>query len=618
MALKAPTLPKALQDKGYTVADETIIKNDGIVQVEIGDSKEPTQFIPQIKKSFNNNEANYSLRDIDNEDATVVVEGEVTKYIRQGWETHIYEKPEAGESGGWEFEWLFHSKPTQIQASLRSKNLQFFKQLPLDQEIIPEEGEVVTETEHYSKDGILLKKRDEDIVNSYVVYYKNKKNNYAGGENYGTGQVGVIKRIKAIDANGDWTWLDMNIDPAGEEQNTLLHVEVSDWFDTAAYPVRVDPILGATTIGGSDLYVGTGDHFYGYKVTADATGYIPVITAYLKYVSTPASPNVKAVVLESDKSVAGVGDTATTTADFAWYHIPFSTPVSITNTNDYFVGLVVEAGFVYSRANTVTDAGWNDTSNSYTTPASASDGSATNNAMTIFATYTTTANTYIFYTSEGADQLEAKNGINASSATASLNDIVTQATADTVTTDPSNFYVMIAPGTNTDTYHQLRRSILTFDTSFLSGETVTGGNLVVNVISKVASAGDPTDGDMHVVSVSPADVTSIVAGDFDAFGSTSGGELTIADAPSSGVATLALNATGYGLINTTGDTSLGLRVEGDMENSMTWVTYSLIGFRLRGTKEGITSDVRYWPYLEVTVSAGGGGGGSFVPRVTFY
>jgi hypothetical protein len=67
-----------------------------------------------------------------------------------------------------------------------------------------------------------------------------------GGMNYMAGKVGHIYRIKAIDANGDWTWGKQNID-VGKKLHTIELPQ--DWLDKAAYPVVVDPTFGYTTLG---------------------------------------------------------------------------------------------------------------------------------------------------------------------------------------------------------------------------------------------------------------------------------------------------------------------------------------------------------------------------------
>ena len=88
--------------------------------------------------------------------------------------------------------------------------------------------------------------RPDDVIGSYAVYHKDKKNHIEGQTNYATGKVFHIYRPKAIDANGIEQWAELSY------QNGILRVTVSQGFlDNAIYPVRIDPTFGYTTAGAS-------------------------------------------------------------------------------------------------------------------------------------------------------------------------------------------------------------------------------------------------------------------------------------------------------------------------------------------------------------------------------
>lgn len=86
--------------------------------------------------------------------------------------------------------------------------------------------------------------RPENVIGSYAVYHKTKRNHKTGETNYATGKVTHIYRPKAIDANGQEVWAVLDY------QNEVLSVTVpQEFLDTAIYPVRVDPTFGYTSVG---------------------------------------------------------------------------------------------------------------------------------------------------------------------------------------------------------------------------------------------------------------------------------------------------------------------------------------------------------------------------------
>ena len=109
------------------------------------------------------------------------------------------------------------------------ENLDFFYQPTLTQQEIDE--------------GV---DRPENVVGSYAVYHKTKKNHRVGDTNYATGKAFHIYRPKVIDSNGLEQWAELNYETG------ILRVTVSQNFlDNAIYPVRVDPTFGDTDGGAS-------------------------------------------------------------------------------------------------------------------------------------------------------------------------------------------------------------------------------------------------------------------------------------------------------------------------------------------------------------------------------
>lgn len=231
-------IPKHKLSGKFALNNETLIrkvKNDrrDSIAVEIGDSKQP-DFKPQFKVSRWNNEVNFSMRAEEHPEAVIDIEGEVVKYKAPSYEVHQYEKPEAGEDGGFEFEWVLPSKPESntLIATIQTKGLDFFYQPTLTGEEI--------------ESGAL---RPDNVVGSYAVYHRLNKNNH-----YKTGKAFHIYRPEAIDANGNKTWCELYIDIDTE----VLTVTIPEKFlESAAYPVVVDPTFGYTSVGASTTTVAT-------------------------------------------------------------------------------------------------------------------------------------------------------------------------------------------------------------------------------------------------------------------------------------------------------------------------------------------------------------------------
>jgi len=202
------------------------------IEVEIGDAKQK-KFIPQFKTKHWDNETNFSLRYIDDLSGTVRQVGNKIEYIKAKEEVHFYDKPNAGEKGGYEIEVLLKEKPAsnKIQFSIQTKGLNFYYQPPL--------------TAQEKKDGA---ERAENVIGSYAVYNKVNKGNYIGGKNYATGKAFHIYRPKIIDKNGVEVWGGLNID---EKKGSLTVTVPQQFLDTAVYPILVDPTFGYTSIGAS-------------------------------------------------------------------------------------------------------------------------------------------------------------------------------------------------------------------------------------------------------------------------------------------------------------------------------------------------------------------------------
>lgn len=241
---------KAL-DRKYKIVNNSlrqIAKNNpkDLVAVEIGDTKQP-DFYPQVKinrwgDDEETNEVNFSVRykDDDYTKGGLELEGELIKWKKGNREVHMYDKPEASSEGGYEIELHLKEKPDTnvFDFTIETKGLNFYYQPEL--------------TEKEKEEGA---HRPENVVGSYAVYHKTKRDNRVGGKEYKTGKAFHIYRPKVIDADGNETWGELNID----EKKKLLTVTVPQFFlDKAVYPIVVDPTFGYETIGSSYSNLGIG------------------------------------------------------------------------------------------------------------------------------------------------------------------------------------------------------------------------------------------------------------------------------------------------------------------------------------------------------------------------
>lgn len=246
--------------KNYVVENETlkrVIKSnpERNIELEIGDATR-SDFVPQHKAKWFDNEYNVSYRAQEHPDAIVRTTGNQIRYETPEYTVIQYEKPEMGEDGGFELEWELPSKPQSniLPFTLRYRgDVRFYHQPALTQEEIDEGNE-----------------RPENVVDSYAVYV-DKRNHKKGSNNYANGKIQHIYRPKAIDANGNEVWCKLHIPPNGQaETNIECSVEVpQDFLDSAAYPVLVDPTFGYTSQGASSQYL---DDQYGNTYGNSATG----------------------------------------------------------------------------------------------------------------------------------------------------------------------------------------------------------------------------------------------------------------------------------------------------------------------------------------------------------
>lgn len=288
--------------------------------------------------------------------------------------------PQAGmEDGGFEIEVILDEIPDSNVFDFKiegAEDLDFFYQPPLTQGEI-DEGTV----------------RPENVIGSYAVYHKTKKNHKVGDTNYATGKVYHIYRPKVIDANGDEVWADLLYQ---QLTDTLTVTVPQSFLDNAVYPVRVDPTFGYTTIGATqNLSVLAEDALLAiYSLTEDGT--VTKLTIYTK----SSTDNAKGLIYDDDGASAypgtlmGISDIVAVPTTFDWYDFAFGTPVDLT-TGDWWLGFAAGGTSVFEAfdAGGVNQQRYLTSASAYTTPPDPFTAGATgsNRNVSIYATYTADA-----------------------------------------------------------------------------------------------------------------------------------------------------------------------------------------------------------------------------------
>lgn len=176
--------------------------------------------------------------------------------------------------------------------------------------------------------------------------------------------------------------------------------------------------------------------------------------------------------------------------------------------------------------------------------------------------------------------------------------VIHDATAGTSADDSSVILgAEILADTVSNKWGRLIRVFLLFDTSILSGSTVSAASLGMYVTSKTSDFG----GNLDLVTSSPASNTSLVVGDFDQLGTTlQATSLALSGLTTSAYNVFTLNATGLSNVSLGGVSKFGLRISADTANTApTWSSSGNDSAVGSSADESGSQD----PYLEVTYSA---------------
>lgn len=319
------------------------------------------------------------------------------KYVSGSQELHAYPLQEkAGmEDGGTEIEVVLNSAPSSNVFTFQLQNyedLDFKYQAPLNLANDPSWPEAFscTATDCFDKNGKATLHRDDNVVGSYAVYHKTKKDYRVGAVNYEAGKALHIYRPQAVDNNGQKVWCDLNISVP------FLTVTCPQSFlDTAAYPVKVDPTFGKTAHGASTNTFQADYIEASHYTLSDSGAVVTKITAYVDNNGAGASA-VKGVIYNQSASKpltlqansAGV----TLAAGAAAAEIDYTLSVTL-SAAEYWLGLDNQTanGRFYYDDGAANSSYFFTAAGTYTTPpATWSDfGNARTRLQTNYATYTT-------------------------------------------------------------------------------------------------------------------------------------------------------------------------------------------------------------------------------------
>ena len=290
------------------------------LKFEVGDSKQSNYF-QQLKVMGWENDCNFSIRLINNNTGKQTIVDNKIQYATDKWSSSIYEK-----DAEIEFDVTLNEKPSKntINFSMEYKEVEFYYQPAL--------------TESEIAEG---KHRPENVVGSYAVYHKSKKDN-----EFKTGKVCHIYRPWAIDANENKVWCDLNID----EDKKLLTITVpQEFIDTAVYPVLIDPTFGNIIAGAS--YVGVSANYaICIYVSPGATIFAKSIHAY--HTDSGGGTFCKGVIFDfatgvtiSNGVTPAVGVSSSPSWDTMTYSLP--KPICYVSTQYYFGLIYNNNGLLY-------------------------------------------------------------------------------------------------------------------------------------------------------------------------------------------------------------------------------------------------------------------------------
>jgi len=304
----------------------------------------------------------------------------------------IMKHPQTGETleflqnelGGLEFEIILKKKPASNQfiLSIDTQNLKFYYQPPLHHD-----HPTWADTDG---DGVADSFRPENVVGSYAVYHATRTNMHRSkedAEKYKTGKAFHIYRPKAVDAEGNEAWCDLDID----EVKGFLTVSIpQEFLDKALYPVMMDPTFGYEDLGGTNLEI-SAEELYGSAFPSPSD--VETADSISVYVTSQAAGYLKGVlVLNSNLNIVQNGVCNPEKSAIGWCTTTFPTSPNLSPNTDYVLCAIWNGAPNWLKYDTgETDQGLYDSSNSYLSPSDPTDATRDTKKYSIYCTYTAAA-----------------------------------------------------------------------------------------------------------------------------------------------------------------------------------------------------------------------------------
>lgn len=129
---------------------------------------------------------------------------------------------------------------------------------------------------------------------------------------------------------------------------------------------------------------------YCSKGTPVSSGTVTSASIYEEFVTSPS--NVKIVITDSGHNIITNGISPSfqpLASSYQWDTINYISQPTVVGGNLYYICLITDASSQYQlKGTTLTNNGWFDNSNSYTSPSSPTDGNAQDFQFSLYATYT--------------------------------------------------------------------------------------------------------------------------------------------------------------------------------------------------------------------------------------
>ena len=347
--------------------------------VEIGDGKSLTNLNPQVKLFRWNKENSLSIKftglkapaTFDSQTKTLEIKNnKMGFYFNRADDTNL------------KFGLIFYEKPVVNTWDFQLEGWEdfgFHYQHPLAN--VNSDGSTWEETPNGIRSD-----RPVDVVGSYAIYHKTKRDHRVGEINYRTGKFGHFYRPKFIDANGKWVWGSLHIEKG------IYTVSVpQNFLDSAVYPVKANDNFGEEGVGGSThtggLNIWWGQHgipvLSGTGVDIHHYGRTAIGGAYFKGMLT----------FDSDDTIVpnGVGSEVAINNVAGWRISTFGTAPDIVASTVYYVGVLLSGSIrvYYDTDNTPdVDESCYDEANNYNTPEDVVVTGDLQEFTSIYCTYT--------------------------------------------------------------------------------------------------------------------------------------------------------------------------------------------------------------------------------------